>query len=193
MNRTTKIIFTLSILLNLLLGGMALGHHYRKMNWSAQFEEGLSPEGAKVVRDTFATGREDFMVMMREMKDAKEALMRAVKAPTFDEAAFDQASDAMKASVTKMTERRFATLKTIMVILPQQDKVPFADKFIRLIQGMGKAKPRGKGGPEKYGQGRHDYQAERVKNVIKDQFDGAQPPAEAQPDREGEGVPPPVE
>lgn len=140
MSRTVKIIFTLSIIANLLVAGMALGHHYRKPHgsWSAQFEEGLSPKGAEIVRTTLSGGREDFKAMMREMKAAKEEFIAAVNAPDFNEASFDQASGKVKDSVAKLTERRFSTLKKIVLALPQEDKARFADKFIRLIQGFGK-------------------------------------------------------
>ncbi|MCL4678006.1 MAG: periplasmic heavy metal sensor [Alphaproteobacteria bacterium] len=140
MSRTMKIIFTLSIIANLLVAGMALGHHYRKPqgSWSAQFEEGLSLKGAEIVRTTLAEGRDEFKAMMREMKAAKEEFVAAVSVPDFNEASFDQASGKVKDSVAKVTERRFSTLKKIVLALPQEDKARFADKFIRLIQGFGK-------------------------------------------------------
>ncbi|MCB1592829.1 MAG: periplasmic heavy metal sensor [Alphaproteobacteria bacterium] len=197
MSRKMKVIFTLSLLVNLLLGGLVLGHHFHRQKWSAQFEEGLSPQGQETVRAAFMEGRKDFWPMVREMKGAKDGLVDAINKPVLDEGAYDTAVENMKGSLLKLMDHRFATMKRIVQNpnLSQEDRVRFANKFVRLVQGFGKSSGKHADGQwrEKHGEMLKEYQTDRIKKFMDPSDEGSSlNRPEADSDRAGdEGMLPP--
>lgn len=147
MSRRIKVIFTLSVLLNILMAGAIGGHFFKRAQWMAHFEEGLSPAAVATARGVFAEGRKDIWPMIKDMRDTKQELMAAIKGPEFDEGAFDKAAEKVRAGVIKLTDRRLAMLKKIVRDLPAEERAGVAGKFVRFIYGFGKGP--GKGGKER--------------------------------------------
>ncbi|MCB1681518.1 MAG: periplasmic heavy metal sensor [Rhodospirillales bacterium] len=141
MSKKMKILFTLSVLVNLLLAGLIIGHSAKRWHhgWPPQpYTESLSGGSADLIRQAFNDERKGFLPLIEEMRGVKAEMMAAVSGEQFDEEAFDSATLKMKDTMEKMTTQRFALLKSLAGQLPKDDRVKFTDKFVRFIQGYGK-------------------------------------------------------
>ncbi len=141
MSKKMKLLFTLSVLANLLLAGLMIGHSAKRWRGpppALPSAENLSAESAALIRKAFEEERPNLQPLIDEMRGVKSDLMHAVSAETFDAKAFDTAARKMKATLGKMTAQRLDMFKSVSAQLPQEDRVKFADKFVRFIQGYGK-------------------------------------------------------
>ncbi len=141
MSKKMKLVFTLSVLANLLLAGLMIGHSAKRWGGpppALPSAENLSAESAALIRKVFEEERAGLQPLIDEMRGVKSDLMHAVSAETFDTQAFDKAARKMKGTLGKMTAQRLDMFKSVSEQLPQEDRVKFADKFVRFIQGYGK-------------------------------------------------------
>ncbi|MBK9586677.1 MAG: periplasmic heavy metal sensor [Alphaproteobacteria bacterium] len=150
MSKKMKVVFTLSVLANLLLAGLVIGHSAKRWGGpppALPSAENLSADSAALIRKAFEEERPALLPLIEEMRGVKSDLMDAVSAETFDTQAFDTAARKMKTTLGKMTAQRLDMFKSVSEQLPQEDRVKFADKFVRFIQGYGKLmyKPMGPG------------------------------------------------
>lgn len=150
MSKKMKVVFTLSVLANLLLAGLVIGHSAKRWGGpppALPSAENLSADSAALIRKAFEEERPALLPLIEEMRGVKSDLMDAVSAETFDTQAFDKAARKMKTTLGKMTAQRLDMFKSVSEQLPQEDRVKFADKFVRFIQGYGKLmyKPMGPG------------------------------------------------
>lgn len=167
MSKKMKLVFTLSVLANLLLVGLMIGHSAKRWRGpppALPSAENLSAESAALIRKVFEEERAGLQPLIDEMRGVKSDLMHAVSAETFDAKAFDTAARKMKATLGKMTAQRLDMFKSVSAQLPQEDRVKFADKFVRFIQGYGKIlyKPVG---PE-FGPPRLPFHAKPMKDAV---------------------------
>lgn len=141
MSKKMKLVFTLSVLANILLAGLMIGHSAKRWRGpppALPSAENLSADSAALIRKAFEQERPDLQPLIEEMRGVKADLMKAVSAEVFDAKAFDKAAGKMKGTLGKMTAQRLDMFKSVSAQLPQEDRVKFADKFVRFIQGYGK-------------------------------------------------------
>ena len=167
MSKKMKVVFTLSVLANLLLAGLVIGHSAKRWGGpppALPSAENLSADSAALIRKAFEEERPALLPLIEEMRGVKSDLMDAVSAETFDTQAFDTAARKMKTTLGKMTAQRLDMFKSVSEQLPQEDRVKFADKFVRFIQGYGKIlyKPVG---PE-FGPPRLPFHAKPMKDAL---------------------------
>lgn len=114
MNRKLRIIFTLSILLNVLLLGVLAGSFYKRAYGphdgpphAREADSKFSPRVAKAMKES----RQQERALFDQMKDARKDIMDILEAPEFDEAAFNAASEKInKAQQALVDVRTKATL-----------------------------------------------------------------------------------
>ena len=113
MSRKLKIIFTLSVLLNVLLLGVVAGSCYKR-NYAPHDgppharESGdakLSPRVAMAMKESRKQERDLF----DQMKDARKDIMNVLEAPEFDEAAFIAASEKISKAQQALVDVRTKT------------------------------------------------------------------------------------
>ncbi len=183
MSRRMKMIFTISVLFNILLLGVAGGIAYQhcKDPYMETMQEAMSPEGRNIVARTmqqaFREGRDD----MESARDAKKEIRAIISAEEFDEVAFDDAAKNLGGIMRGMGEKRIAVTKELAMQLSQEDRVVLAIKFSKGFHGGHYKIKR-----EKYGPPLHflkeQSDGERVKGVR---------PMEA-PELPGDMPPPPA-
>jgi uncharacterized membrane protein len=133
MSRMMKIIFTISILLNLVFIGLGVGmtHKFsRKMPPDIkQMQSEISPEARAMMKQRFEEGREGFFAMMREAKQKRDAVEAALAAPEFDAEAYDAAVSDMLSMKANMEKRKAAWMKDMAENLSDEDRQKMA-KFL---------------------------------------------------------------
>lgn len=139
MTSNIKLIFTVSLLLNVLFAGAAAGLAYQR--WSTpdwhKVKEDLSPEAREIVSGSFQKSREDMRVFIDEARAKKQEIMTILSAEPFDAAAFDQAMAELVGIKNEITARKIQAMKEMSQALPAEDRRKMAEKIAgSLDRGM---------------------------------------------------------
>lgn len=123
MNRRLKIIFTLSVLLNVLLIGVVAGSCYKRMDRSYGFSETRDPQLNNKIAKAMAASRKEQEAVHKQMKDAKGDLVKVLAASVFSEDDFKAASEKVyEAQGAVFKARNEATLKMARDMSPEERK-----------------------------------------------------------------------
>lgn len=112
MSRRLKIIFTLSVLLNVLLIGVVAGACYKRMDGPPRFGDSRDPQFNHKMAKAMMDARKGQEALFKDMKDAKKELVNVLAAPDFSEEAFLAASAKVEQAQEALSKaRNEATLK----------------------------------------------------------------------------------
>lgn len=131
MSKKIKILFTLSILANLLLIGFLAGHELKQFHekpWDELARE-ASPETAELIHNTFRDGWKDFGPLVKEARAVKARMVEVLSAEKLDPKAFDTVINDMKVVKDKMSALRINNLKKISEQVSQEERRKLAIKF----------------------------------------------------------------
>ena len=124
MSRRLKIIFTTSILLNVLLIGVVAGAGYKRMHGPMGrpgFDEPRKPEFNSKMATAMMAARKGQEPLQRELRAAKKELNDILAAQQFNEAAFIEASEKMYQAQEKLSKaRNEITLKMAKEMTPEE-------------------------------------------------------------------------
>ncbi len=121
MSRRLKIIFTLSVLLNVLLIGVVAGSCYKRMDGPRHFAYGSDPQFNHKMAKAMMEARKGQESFFKDMKDAKKELVEVLAAPDFSEEAFLAASAKVEqAQQALFKARNDATLKMAQEMTPEE-------------------------------------------------------------------------
>ena len=136
MRKSTKIIFTLSILLNVVLIGVVVGgaaKQYKAHHWH-KVKADLSPESRNIVARNFRAAHRDMADVRGKAQKVRKDMESIFKAEEFDEAAFDKAVKKMRALKEQMHERKIEAVKELAKSLPQEERKKMAGKLARSME-----------------------------------------------------------
>lgn len=146
MRSSTKVIFTLSVLLNVVLIGVVAGgviKDLRKQPWH-QAKEELSPESRSIVARNFRATHNDMRDIREQSQKLREQMKDIFKAEVFDVEAFDKAALKMDELKQKMHQRKIESIRELAQSLPQEERVKMADKLARGMEPRKPGQKRGK-------------------------------------------------
>ena len=132
MSRNVKILFTLSVIVNVILLGVAGGYVMRDMGkgpWEEASQE-LSPESRAMVSQMFEKMHADAKPIMEDMKEARQDLKNVMMKQDFDPKKFDECIDRMRDLRLKMGQKFAATTKEVAMSLPPMERQRMAEKFL---------------------------------------------------------------
>lgn len=136
MKRSVNIIFTLSVVLNLLLIGVIGGYIYKKQNepgsWH-QVKETLAPETKKIMRDSFK--RKEMIAMFMEARKKRSEIEKVLTAEEFDPVAYDALAQEIQAMNTQFSAKRLEHIKRIATKLPQEERKKLAKHAVSKLFG----------------------------------------------------------
>ena len=138
MKKSVKIIFTLSIILNLLLLGLIGGHAMRVRGEPRPWDEmktALAPETLGVLKTTFKDKRKDIFPLFKEARNIKQQMKSIITAESFDLAAFDAQAKALQDLNVQFSEHRLEALRDILSQLPQAERAKLADHTVDKLFG----------------------------------------------------------
>ena len=139
MSKKMKVLFTISIILNVLFIGLMVGH-FQKMKKHAdwdQVKETLAPETRDILKDTFKDKWKDMRAAFKEMRENKQAMKDVLTAEDFDPVAYDAVAEKMIEFNGTFMQGRIDTIKKIFAKLPKEERVKLADHTIEKLTGRG--------------------------------------------------------
>ena len=139
MNKKMKIIFTLSLVTNILLLGVLGGQAYHmKRGWHGSWgdlRKTLTPETRALMRQTFKEKEPEIFAIFKEVREKKNILIEAFSAEVFDPVAYDAAARDLQQLGIKIANHKLETFKTLGAELPQEDREVLAQKLAAAVLG----------------------------------------------------------
>ncbi|MGH1457161.1 MAG: hypothetical protein ACRBDI_10300 [Alphaproteobacteria bacterium] len=135
MSKALKLIFTLSILLNIAFAGLIAGHSVKKMNRWSEVHADLSPETRELMRDVYKEKRSVIKVNMKLAAEKKQNLAYIFSSPEFDEGKFRSAVDDWKAFNAGVIDSKFETMSSVASKLSQDERVVLSKRFVAVLTG----------------------------------------------------------
>lgn len=126
MSKRMKILFTLSILLNLILVGLVGGgaiHKYNSFHRHMESKFGhLSPELKEKLKASFAASHDEIKASIKEGRAAKKQLKEAMNSEEFNEQLYDEASKKLNDLRYKMMQHKAAKTKALVKDLSADER-----------------------------------------------------------------------
>lgn len=132
-----KIIFTVSLLLNVLLLGVVGGHVYAQWKdhpWQDVREE-LSPEARNHAARIFQSAFRKIREVGDEARKARGELVKILSAETFDAKAFDKEAAKLAEARAEITTLKIAATKEVAMALDAQERAKMAQRMTDMIGG----------------------------------------------------------
>lgn len=168
MNRKIKIIFTLSLLLNIIFIGMAVGASWRMQNYFAErelrFSKDLPPETRHKVARTFREARIGMHDHYKKARALQMEMEKVLRADDFDEKAFDEISEKMLEMQQDLHVSKIKTTKKLAQELSPEERKIFARDLIDRAGGPPRRHFR-KAGKNRHGEKRVDTKVETREDV----------------------------
>lgn len=140
MSNNMRMIFTISIILNVLLIGWAAGMAYKHYTYNPmqKMQAEMSPEARNIVARTmqkaFREGREE----MKKARAVKKDIKAILSAPEFDAEAFDAKAKTLSEIMRGMGQRRIEVTKELASQLSAADRKVLSERFSRGFHGHDK-------------------------------------------------------
>lgn len=143
MTKTLKVIFTISVLLNIAFVGLVSGHHAKKMKKWEAFHSELAPETHELIKATLKN-KHDIIRQKRKMEREKLAVISGVlNAEEFDEAKFKDAIEDWREFQNGVIEGKTDTMIRIASELPQAERQKLSKRFVHVLSGRDGRKKHG--------------------------------------------------
>lgn len=135
MNRRMKLIFTVSILLNIVFIGVGAGMFYRFCQERIDIPGSMTPEARHFMAMTFQKGRDEVKPLIKDVKEQRKAVEKVITAETFDLEAYKKVTAAMLDTRDDITRKRAEIMGEALVELPLEDRKKFARRVIDGLEG----------------------------------------------------------
>lgn len=157
MNRTVKIIFTLSVILNIALLAGGAGWMWKMCGHDKPFRD-ASPQTRAAFKEELDELRPEMRKDVAAVRAAKDAMEKIITAETFDRDAFD-AEVAKVLDLRGRMAARFAKVTgTVLEDLPQAEREKIAQK---ILAGLTRGPHHRKGGRDRDGEASPERQIPR--------------------------------
>ncbi|MCK5374959.1 MAG: periplasmic heavy metal sensor [Alphaproteobacteria bacterium] len=147
MSKPTKIIFTFSLILNILFLGVFFGqfHHIAKEKkpWK-ETKAALAPETRDVMKAMFREKGKDVFPLFRQAGQEKKAMKAVIVAKEFDGNSYDMIADEFEDLNDKLMKHRLTMIKAILSQLPQSERVKIVDHTVERMLGSPRSIRNGK-------------------------------------------------
>lgn len=154
MNRRMKLIFTISLLLNIVFVGIAAGMYVR-MKGDIPMPRDITPEARQFLSSTFEKGRAEVKPLIGIAKEKRKAVESVITAENFDRAAYDAAVKDMIDARDTIARKKADIMGRALVDLSADERQKFAGFILDGLEGR------------KGGKGRHHHDTPK---------DGERPP-----------------
>lgn len=139
MSKAIKLIFTASILFNMLFVGLIASDAYQKYTHNkerkkAQMEK-LSEEGQDIVSETFREVRENKGEMIREALQRRRDLADILSGESFDIEAYDDLTNQMLEDQQLIAKNKIKIVRTLATELNYDDRKVIARKMSGILSG----------------------------------------------------------
>lgn len=142
MSKKLRLIFTLSLIANVLFVAVGAGLFWRFCKDDVPIAGDMSPEARHFVARTFQEGRERVKPLYENIRAQRPKVEEIITAEKFDKKAYDKEVDKMLDIRDKISRERADVMGQALSDLPQDDREKFAKRALDGLEG----KRRGKGG-----------------------------------------------
>lgn len=148
MNRRIRVIFTISILLNIVLIAAGVGMFYR-FGQGFPMPERMSPEARSFVTSTFKSGHERMKPLIVEVKERRKAVESILMNDNFDRGTYDAAVERLLDTQGRIARTKAEIMGEALNDLSPEDRKEFSQQIIDgLTPGKPKWRPHGPKGRE---------------------------------------------
>ena len=152
MNRNLKILFTLSVILNVLLigvsGGMVFKHrHGGPGRWMEEAQHGMSPESRNLMAREFQESHKQIGPLGQKAREAREKIVQILSSPEFNEGEFDAAIESLRDAQQSIMAQKMSATKRIAAQMPQEERAKLAKHFEKSFSGRWNKDPGKQGYP----------------------------------------------
>ena len=153
MSKKIKIVFTFSVLLNVLLLGVSAGYALKRYTYEpwSEMKETLAPETRELLRTTLKERLQEARPRIQAYREARSELEAVLTAKIFDEKAYALAAKRMIDLGGDISAHKMETIRTLASALPVEERRKMAQKFVRVLSGKGPREHREHG--DKFGAG----------------------------------------
>ncbi len=138
MKKNVKILFTLSVLLNVVFLGATSGmafHEWQKSPWhkvrNDMAKNEVSPQSQDMLKQRFGKMHQEMEPLFSEMRKNREEMRVLLQKNDFDAVRFDLVTQNYRKLRRQMSERMSDATKQLAAQLPAQDRQKMADQFVR--------------------------------------------------------------
>lgn len=142
LSKRMRVIFTLSLVLNVLFLAVGAGLLYKFCRDDIRIPPNMSPEARHFMARTFQEGREQVKPLIAEVKAQREVVRDIITAEEFDPAAYQEAVEPMLETRDRISRQRAEIMGKALSELPLADREKFVD---RILDGLEGKKPHKKG------------------------------------------------
>lgn len=140
MTNRLKIIFTISVLLNVLLIGMISGNMYHHIK-PKHIDVAIDDKTKSLIHQKMKEGRPDMRLHMKQTRAQKSALEEIITAPEFNIDDYKAVTKEILASKNQMGLKKADRMGEVLQSLSQEERQQISKKFLKNMMG-GHKKPR---------------------------------------------------
>jgi Spy/CpxP family protein refolding chaperone len=137
MKKTIKIIFTLSLLLNIALIGVVLGGMYKRYKWHQPPVE-LSEKSQKILKDNFQQTRMEMRESFDKIRADGRELQHIITAETFDREAYDEAVSKILKKKDDLAHAKADSMGDVLSRLSVEERQKISKRLVRGLAQAGK-------------------------------------------------------
>lgn len=137
MSKNLKILFTLSIILNVLLLGAGGGFAFKEMQekpWRMMKVQ-MSPEGRERMSAHYEAMRDDMAPLFAEMRKSREQMKEIMASQNFSMNEYDAITKHIRVLRQQIGDKMNAATRQLVVDMPPNDRQKMADHFVRGFGG----------------------------------------------------------
>lgn len=132
MRKTIKIIFTLSVLLNLVLLGVICGGFYKVNRWHDS-DLNVSEQSRVVIKTNMLESRAQMRESFQEVRKYNAQLKEIMEAENFDPQAYDAVIEKILTTKAAVSRQKAEAMGKTLAILPLEDRRKFSSKVLRIL------------------------------------------------------------
>lgn len=141
MSKRMRLVFTASLLLNIIFFAVGIGMFYRYCQ-DIPIPGTMSPDARNFVARTYQNGREEVKPLITEVKARRQKVEDILESDNFDRKAYDAAVDDLLETQGKIARHRANTMGKALNDLSDEDRQKFSKE---IINGLTPGRPRHRG------------------------------------------------
>lgn len=143
MTKTLKVIFTISVLLNIAFVGLVSGHYAKKMKKWEAFHSELAPETHELIKATLKNKRDIIRQKKKTEREKLAVISGVLNAEAFDEVKFKDAIEDWREFQNGVIDGKTDTMIRIASQLPQAERQKLSKRFVHVLSGRDGRKKHG--------------------------------------------------
>lgn len=135
MRKTLKIIFTVSLLLNLVLIGVGAGAAYKMRANFALSPQPVSTEVRQKLKRSMKENRAEMRPLFKQMKENKKELRTILTAEEFDASAYRKSMENILDVKDKVARQRAVSMEKVLAELSPSERQKISERFLKRMDG----------------------------------------------------------